>query len=90
MAYHLKSLQMTLASLMMPLLSRLGDKTCAGIKLFFPQRDNTLSNKVPISTPCPAVKKQALATQLGGGVRGAPSWSAELFYYEKTLEVKFC
>lgn len=77
---------MTLASLMMPLLSRLGDKTCAGIKLFFPQRDNTLSNKVPISTPCPAVKKQALATQLGGECVELPAGVQNYFIMKRHLK----
>lgn len=60
--YRLKSLQMTLASIITPLISRLGDEACAGIKLFFSQRDNTLSNKVSISKSCPAVKTQAIGT----------------------------
>ena len=53
---------MTLASIITSLIGRLGDETYAGIKLFFSQRTKTLSNKVPISKPCPAVKKRALAT----------------------------
>lgn len=62
LAYHLKSLQMTLASIITPLITRLGDEACAGTKLFFSPRDSTLSNRVPISKSCPAVKTQATGT----------------------------
>lgn len=37
-----------------------GDEACAKITLSFSQRDGALSNKVPISKSCPAVRKQAL------------------------------
>ena len=38
----------------------------------------------------PSGKKAGSYLMTSEGVRGALSWNSELFYYEKTLEVKFC
>ena len=70
---------MTLASKITPLMSRLGNEARAGIKLFFSQRDDTLSDKVPISRSWPAVKT-GYGHITRKGVHSALSWNTELFY----------
>lgn len=52
LAYHLKSLQMTLASIITPLISRLGDEACAGDEIIFsPKGTALLAIKCPLANP---------------------------------------
>jgi hypothetical protein len=89
LAYHLKSVQITLAGIITALISGLGDKTCAGIKLFFSQRDNALSNKVPISKCCPAVKNLAIATVLWSECMALSAGMQNYFIMKRHLKGNF-
>ena len=50
LAYHLKSIQMTLANIITPLISRPGDEACAGDKIIFSPKGTThLAIKCPLA-----------------------------------------
>ena len=52
LAYHLKGVQMTLASIITPLISRLGDEACAGDEIIFsPKGTAHLAIKCPLANP---------------------------------------